>query len=240
MRLSVNILTWNNQSTISTIIDSLALEISDIMNEIIFVDNGSTDDTVKIAKESFANNGVYDITFAINKRNEGISKGKNIGINLSSGKYILFLDGDVVPVANSIKKMILWLDENPDKVAIGMYPNKFTTTDQDAEVFCRELVNINEHPCACLFYGLYRRSIFDKGLRMNEEGLFGEEGYGWEDHDFYERFKACGHKQYAADINSNRGRYFHAINSSIRAMGHTKYMQTSRERAKQFHEVWGA
>lgn len=239
MKLSVNILTWNNQDTIVDMLTVLKEELKDISHEYIFVDNGSTDGTKTLIFDWVEKN-TNDFSIIDNPENLGISKGKNQGINISDGEYILMLDGDVVPVPNTIKLMIEWLDNNPDKVALGMQPNMFATSEDMAEASCIGIVDIKEHKCACLFYGVYRRKVFDEGLRMSEEGEFGGPGYGWEDHDFYQRLVTMGHKQYAGYINKKGGRYFHKINSSIRAMGHETYMQTSRARGKQFHEVWGA
>jgi len=55
--------------------------------EIIVVDDGSTDNTLKILKK------FKDIR-VVTKPNGGISSARNLGIKLSSGKYIAFLDDD--------------------------------------------------------------------------------------------------------------------------------------------------
>lgn len=238
--ISINILTWNNKDTIIKLLDVIKAEMVDIIHEYIIVDNGSTDGTKELISAWVCSNLSDNFKFVKNEVNLGISKGKNKGIELSNGEYIFFCDGDVVPVPNSIKLMVEWMKENIDKVAIGMRPNKFVTSPDMAEKFCKQLVDIQEHPCACLFYGLYRRIIFDYGLRLSEDGEFGKPGYGWEDHDFFLRFEKAGYKQHVAMINNRTGRYFHNINSSIRAMGRNTYMETSRARAKQYHEVWDA
>ena len=89
-----------------------------------------------------------------------------------------------------------------------------------------------------MYYGIFRKKIFDEGLRLNEDGEFGKPGYGWEDHDMFQRMKARGIVQYAAHINKYKGKYFHAINSSIRNMGRGKYIETSKARHEEYRKVW--
>jgi hypothetical protein len=90
----------------------------------------------------------------------------------------------------------------------------------------------------CIYYGIFRTSLFENGLRFNEDGEFGKPGYGWEDHDFYERMNKMGVIQYVANVNKPNGKYYHAINSSIRVMGHGEYMNTSRVRHEYFKKIW--
>lgn len=59
--------------------------------EIILIDDGSTDNSSVICdrySKKFSN------IFTIHKKNEGVSKARNEGINKSSGKYICFFDCD--------------------------------------------------------------------------------------------------------------------------------------------------
>ena len=240
MKLSINILTWNNESTILKLLEAVKGDMEWIDHEYIIIDNGSTDNTNNLVDSFFADSLSDNFSLVRNKENLGISVGKNRGISLSEGEYILMLDGDIVPVANSIPVLIQWLEDNPDKHAIGMLPNKFVTSPDMAEKRCDKLIEVKEHKCCCLFYGLFRRSMFANGLKMCEEGEMGKPGYGWEDHDFYKRMQQAGFEQYAGEINKHGGRYFHAINSSIRAMGREAYMETSRLRASHFKEVWCA
>jgi len=240
MKISVNILAWNNKDTILKLLEAVKADLEGIDHEYIIVDNGSTDGCDELIYTWVETTKPFYYRYIRNRENLGISVGKNTSINLSKGEYVLMLDGDIVPVPNSIIKMIEWMDDNPDKNAFGVLPNKFVTSPDMAEKTCEKFIDVKEHKCCCLYYGIFRRSIFDNGLRMCEEGEIGGPGYGWEDHDFYKRMQQAGVNQYTGEINKPGGRYFHAINSSIRAMGHSKYIESSRLRAKQFHEVWGA
>lgn len=234
MKVSINILTWNNRKTIEKILVVLHEEMKDVPHEYIFVDNGSDDGTKDVLRK-------WPFTVYVdNPKNYGISIGKNQGINASTGDYILMLDGDVVPVPNSIRLMLNFLEDAVNVDALGMFPNKFSTSEDHAEKRCEKLVGFRKYKCCCLYYGMFRRKIFDAGLRLSEDGHFGKPGYGWEDHDFFKKMQLFGIDQWVAHINRENGKYFHDINSSIRAMGREKYIDTSILRHKQFTERWDA
>ena len=231
-KLSINILTWNCINTLTETLDVLKADLQKIDHEIIIIDNGSKD-------------GCEDIATIKNKENLGVSTGKNQGINASKGDYILLLDGDIVPVHNSINCLLEYLEHNIDAYAIGFYPNKFTdqkNTDlqKHAEEYCHNLYEPCRHTQVIAFYGLFKRPMFnDFNIRFPEAGPFGGVGYGWEDSDIYMQMREHGIHQIVAGINTNIGKYYHEINSSIRLMGQDKYSQTSRARHEAFNAKWG-
>jgi len=215
-------------------------ELIMVDHEIIVVDNGSNDENVEYLSRVMGE--CSSVSAIFNERNQGISIGKNQGINASEGDYILMLDADVVPVRNSINLMLEYMDTHEDCHALGMYPNKWSNQKNNGqkhhEDYCHKLYEPMIKKATCLYYGIYRRWMFDEGLRMNVDGIFGEVGYGWEDHDFYMLLKAHGIDQWMAHINNPTGKYYHAINSSIRVMGKNKYMETSRARGKVYNRLW--
>lgn len=228
MKLSVNILTWNTVKTLHQTLHILKDELKGIESEVIIVDNGSND-----GSEVYAT--------IRNKENLGISKGKNQGIDASTGEYIFLLDGDIVPVPNSIVCLLNYLEDHKEIEALGFHPNKFTTEKNgykkiNHEERCNNIVDVKPNTSHCIYYGIYRRSVFDRGLRLDE--AYGV-GYGYEDLDFFLQMKQAGIIQYVCHINHMAGKYFHAINSSIRNMGFEKYMETSKERSKIFNKKWG-
>lgn len=225
LKLSVNILTWNCFTQLHQTLHVLKDELKRIDSEVIIVDNGSTDECINFATIR-------------NETNKGISIAKNQGIDISQGEYILLLDGDVVPVRNSIRLLLAWLQDNPKEYAIGVYPNKFTTQKDQAEPYCNVLFNPQPYTATCLYYGLYRKSLFDLGVRCPEDGPFADVGYGWEDMDFFMQMKTKGVTQWVAGINTAIGKYYHAINSSIKLMGHEKYIESSRARGAYFKQKW--
>ncbi len=90
MRYSLIVPLYNRQDSIRACLDSLlAQTVTDY--EIIIVDDGSTDDSGKIADE-YANN--HDNVKVIHKPNGGLSDARNTGIKHSCGEYLLFPDSD--------------------------------------------------------------------------------------------------------------------------------------------------
>lgn len=222
MKISVCILNWNTGNVLERTLESLNDDLVGLDHEIVIVDQGSVDNSIELV-QYFKNHWNTDgeIRLIANEKNIGISRGKNQCIEAAEGEYILLIDGDVLPVPNSIHLMIEWLVDNPYHHAIGMYPNKWTNQENKPpqifyEPVCYSLYEPKEHNGACLFYGMYRRKIFDDGLRCCVEGALGEPGYGWEDHDFFYEMKRRGIRQFVAHINNPQGHYYHRINSSLK------------------------
>lgn len=230
LKLSINILTWNCFDTLQMTLDVLKKELETIPDsEIIIVDNGSNDGSEKLATIR-------------NPDNRGISIGKNQGIEASQGEYILLLDGDVVPVLNSIRLLLKYMEANPECLALGFMPNRFSIEKNRPgmshhESVCHTLFNPRPSPTTCIFYGMFHRSVFNK-CRMSVDGPFGGPGYGWEDHDFFNQMKEAGITQWVCGMNYETGKYYHKINSSIRVMGHGKYQSTSEIRGRAYHQKW--
>ncbi|HEX2925585.1 MAG TPA: glycosyltransferase family 2 protein [Ruminiclostridium sp.] len=67
--------------------------------EIIFVDDGSTDNSVEIAKR-------YPCKIIKTAKNEGVSAARNLGAKNAVGEFLFFLDSDVALFDNAIENTI--------------------------------------------------------------------------------------------------------------------------------------
>ena len=108
MKLSIIIPAYNTEKYIKQCIDSV-INIWNIENEIIVVNDGSTDRTKDILKEYTENN---DRIKVITQENQGASAARNTGIKASIGDYIYFLDSDDWIDTVSFEKIIRQLEED--------------------------------------------------------------------------------------------------------------------------------
>ncbi len=91
MRFTISILTFNRKDILAELLESLR-NVSSPENEIIVIDNGSTDGTSLLVKERFG--FVKLITLP---RNTGVA-GRNSGIVNAGGNIIITLDDDVLDI----------------------------------------------------------------------------------------------------------------------------------------------
>lgn len=115
-QVSVIIPNYNGEKYISRCLDSvLTQNIEDI--EIIVVDDGSTDKS----REYLSEYETFKCVNVINKKNEGVSSARNIGIEKSKGKYICFLDSDDCLEPGMLKTVLEKIEDND--VLIYSYSN---------------------------------------------------------------------------------------------------------------------
>lgn len=87
--------------------------------ELILVDDGSTDESKGICDRYLS---LDDRTRVIHIQNAGVSNARNIGINLSTGKYIAFVDSDDHIASDLIDNMCQNIDKyDCDMIAINSY-----------------------------------------------------------------------------------------------------------------------
>src|SRR5690242_411553 len=98
--VSIIIVNWNDAEWIVDCIRSL--EGAAYGNqEIIVVDNGSTDDSVKRVRETFP-----FVRLIENGENLGFAKGNNVGIRASKGKYVVLLNADTTVAPNWLQAQV--------------------------------------------------------------------------------------------------------------------------------------
>lgn len=123
-RLSVIIPCYNVENYLNKCVDSvLDNELDNI--EIILVNDGSKDNTLKIIKEY--KKKYKDIIKLVDQENQGLSMARNAGIEVATGEYITFLDSDDYVDSKMYSSMLEKAEENNfDLVVCGLkmlYPN---------------------------------------------------------------------------------------------------------------------
>ena len=131
VKLSVVIPVYNVEKYIEKCLGSLCgLKIA---NEIIVINDGSSDNSLEIIKK-FKNEHENENIIIINQENKGISKTRNVGLRESKGEFIFFLDSDDWVETESFKKM---LKENIEKdTDVDIIVGKETRYDEKSGETC--------------------------------------------------------------------------------------------------------
>ena len=126
--ISIIILTFNSTKYIKSCLDSLfAQDYQDF--EIIIVDNGSKDGTPHLIKENYP-----QVRLIQNKENLGACKGKNQGIDIAKGSWILTLDCDVILERNFLKNIAEFIKGKEER--LGMVQPKILNIDKKTIYSC--------------------------------------------------------------------------------------------------------
>lgn len=105
--VSVVILTWNSVGKIEACLESLG-QGTQVPDEIVIVDNGSTDLTREVLARQFS-----VVRVIANMHNRGVAQARNQGLGSVRGEYLLVLDDDTVVQPDTLARLVSVLDTNP-------------------------------------------------------------------------------------------------------------------------------
>jgi len=114
--LSVVISNWNTRSLLDQCLRSLsgALRGSELLHEVIVVDDGSTDGSAEMVNQDHP-----EVRLVLSDANLGYAKANNRGILQAKGRYILLLNSDAVVRRGALEHMVRYLDDHPGVGAVG-------------------------------------------------------------------------------------------------------------------------
>ncbi len=121
--LSIIVLNWNTKKLLKNCLISVFKQTKNLNFEVIVVDNGSTDDSVKMIKKEFLRSSVASgeggnqVVLIENKKNLGFAAGNNQGIKKANGEYLLLLNSDT-KISNNAFKQLLDFARSKDKLAV--------------------------------------------------------------------------------------------------------------------------
>lgn len=110
--VSVIIPVWNAEKSIEKLIQNLSDQTYQNL-EIIAIDDGSSDNSLRILRELAKKDPRLKV---FHQDNAGVSATRNRGIELASGKYLVFIDSDDEIAPEYIKKMVQAMEDNPRAV----------------------------------------------------------------------------------------------------------------------------
>lgn len=114
MILSIIIVNWNTRDLLHGCLTSIAVNLLEVEFEIIVVDNGSTDGSTEMVREKYPH-----VKLIQNFVNVGFARANNLGLRLSTGKYVLLLNSDTEAMQASLDTMVSFLDIHPKVGIVG-------------------------------------------------------------------------------------------------------------------------
>ncbi len=182
--VSVLITVYNDENNIANAIKSI-LNQSFQDFEIIVINDGSTDGTLKVLEELKKNNNEKIHIF--NQQNQGTAMAANSGIKLCGGKYIARLDSDDVSYDNRLEIEVDFLEKNPD---IGLVGGGCHITDNAGRIIGKRNIHTNKPYKTLINRCIYQQSdiMFRKDILSKIDGdPYRSKFKGAEDYDLWLR-----------------------------------------------------
>jgi glycosyltransferase involved in cell wall biosynthesis len=240
-KVSIVILTFNELEYTKKCVESIRKHTPE-QYEIIFVDNGSKDGTVKWLKKLIQKNQTFKLVE--NKKNLGFAKGCNQGITASSGEYILLLNNDVLVTESWLSGMLECTNSSPDIGIVGPMTNNISGlqkvvnedygSNENLDAYARLFREKNRYrriPARRIvgFCMLFKRELI-KEIGLLDE-TFGSGNY--EDDDFCLRASLQGYKNLiAGDV------FVHHAGSRTFIGNKIEYSSSMAANRKKFNEKW--
>ncbi len=116
MDLSVVIVSWKVKALLERCLISVlaSCQHSALSCEIVVVDSGSSDGSPEMVQERFP--AVQLLATGVNV---GFTKGNNLGVTRSHGRYILLLNPDTEVLGDALQAMLNCMDRYPDIAVVG-------------------------------------------------------------------------------------------------------------------------
>jgi glycosyltransferase involved in cell wall biosynthesis len=223
MKVSVLMPAYNCQKYIADSINSvLSQNFFDF--EIIVLNDGSTDETVKIV-ESFHHS---KIRLVHNPRNLGLAGVRNRLLELATGDFLAWQDSDDLCTPDRIGKQRRFLLENPDCLAVG---SAASVIDEDGKEIQKYLINPLYLDNESLAVSLCFEDPFTNSSMLMRKSAANELSFDsnfppYEDYDFWEKISWRGKMANLPDRLIQYRR--HGIQTS---------KNTNLERDKLFHGI---
>jgi len=173
-RVSAIIPTYNYARYVAAAVESvLSQSFEDL--EIVVVDDGSTDDTSDTLRP-LGTRILY-----ISQAHRGLAAARNLGIRVSRGRYVAFLDSDDLWLPDKVSMQVARLDAEP---AVGLVYTEAALFNDESRTETPHGF-WSEHPSGKILSRLLRRNVVPSPTPMVRRELFAQVG------PFDESLSAC-------------------------------------------------
>lgn len=206
--ISAIISTYNRAEFLPGLFDSVLKQtVKKSEYEIVIVNNNSTDDTEKISRKFMEDHPEVNCFYCMETQ-QGLSYGRNRGIQESKGDLLTFLDDDAVIAPDFLEKTMLFFKSKPHVNAIGGKILLHYVKEEPAwyNPFMASLLGyFNMGDKSQVFTGNYfrgsnmsfRKKVFDKHGDFDVRlGRSGKNLFGSEEKELFYRFKEKGEEMW--------------------------------------------
>ena len=151
---------FNKSSYLKYVINSISSQKGDFDKEYIFINDGSTDDSLKTLKKETRKLKNCKI---ISQKNKGSANATNIGISLAKMKYIKFLDADDVILSKATLCLLRLLEKNQESVlAYGLQRKvkNIKSVDLEEDFDCNKTIIIQNPTLLAMRNSMFNPSQF--------------------------------------------------------------------------------
>ena len=182
--ISIIISIYNVEKYLTECLTSVEKLMNKVDSELLLIDDGSTDDSARIA-QSFSSK-IENCSF-FQLKHKGVSAARNYGLDRAIGKYIMFVDGDDIIVPEVYEEMLDIANTNELNLVRCNYVNIKNGTVVQSPFGNRAMLNIEKpistlEECPNMAYDtpswnkIIRRSVFeDNNIRYPEGVVLNED-----------------------------------------------------------------
>jgi GT2 family glycosyltransferase len=241
---SIIIVSYNNfGSTTGPCLESLMADPRNSANEIIVVDNASSDETPERLRQLAAT--ADNLRPVLNRTNRGFAGGNNDGVAVARGDIVILLNSDTIVPTGSMANLARLLAENPDWALLGPVTN---AAGNEQQIFTRGLTSSDimaegETWCAhsqSFHFPSERLDFFCVAVRTETYHQLGglDENFGlgyYEDTAFSARTKRAGKQMMVTEDIF----VYHLGGKSFSGLQQRKRREVMRENRKKLRKNYG-
>lgn len=176
VKVSIIVPAYNVEKYISKCVESILNQTYKKL-EVIIINDGSTDNTQKKLME-FEDNRLIIIT----KENEGVSAARNNGLDIATGEYVIFVDGDDYLTNDCVEYLLSLVEKTNSEFCISANcytkkGEKQITTDEIKKVAAADAVALLLSPRVIVgcWNKIYSKNFLDANhLRFSNNLFYGE------------------------------------------------------------------
>ncbi len=158
MTISIIVPVYNAQERLSACVDSLLAQTEKDI-EVLLVDDGSSDDSVKICDEYATKDARVKV---YHKPNGGVSSARNYGIEQAHGQYMMFVDSDDVIDETLCEKLLRKVLDTGCNAAVCGFSREFYLKKElkRADIILPDCEDIlSEEQVKRYYGGLYEKTL---------------------------------------------------------------------------------